>query len=81
MNPNFSVEYETRTDRTGAIDNVMILKYKSVAIAIFHGDPSSFFGQLNDYLVTYGYLAEWRMRWNLGECPSWDESMRVNINS
>lgn len=32
------------------------------------------------YVEKYGYMAEWRKQWLLGNKISWSESLRVNVN-
>lgn len=77
MNANFEVKGDTRSivpKPDGATYPIAIVTYKGFKLAIFSGDDR--ISRADEYIRTYGYLAEWR---RLGS-PSWDESMRVNIN-
>jgi hypothetical protein len=75
MNALFDFVAEQRVnDKTKEPYDVLIVTYKGLRLALFSGD--NLLQRAEQYVKTYGYLAEWYF---LGH-PSWDESMRVNVN-
>lgn len=75
MNKFFSVVTEQRTnEKTKQSSDVTVIYYRDMKLAIFAGENQQ--ERVGTYLNTYGYLAEW---YRLGT-PSWEESMRVDVN-
>lgn len=66
---------------------VLRLTYKGEAIAKWQGcgEDCDLMALAHEHIKTYGYLAEWRRRWNLKQYEpntnwvQWDESLRVEV--
>lgn len=55
--------------------SVMVCRWKGIAIAVFSKDDQD--GQVDAYLKTHAYLAEWSSQWMQGNKVNWDDTMFV----
>lgn len=73
---SFTRSNETRKDKKGEFP-VLVLSYKDTSIAMFKDDNQD--EQCDAYIATYGYMAEHRRQWNLGNKVNWSEDLRVIV--
>ncbi|GAB3644893.1 hypothetical protein [Ramlibacter alkalitolerans] len=81
--PDFAYVPDTRLVAGKSVP-VLLVTFKGEAIALFSeanrqaGDVRTLRERADDYVGTYGYLAEWRRRWNNGDRCNWSEALRVD---
>lgn len=73
---SFARSYETRKDKNGEFP-VLVLSFKDTSIAMFKGGDLD--QQCDEYIAIFGYMAEHRRQWNLGNKVNWSEDLRVII--
>lgn len=81
MNSDFALDAADRPIKAGR-ENVLRLSYKGVLIATFAGENLQ--QQADQYLATYGYLAEWRRQRNIASITDkqdigWLDDMIVTV--
>jgi hypothetical protein len=92
MNPDFSFVDDSRKVKDG-VELITRVCYKGECIAVIakRFEPSEKGKKNNkiaidfehiapeEYVQTYGYMAEHRRRWNNGDRVNWSEDLRVQV--
>lgn len=77
---NFTVARSVRKDKKLGDIPRSIMYFKGEALAVFEGDNQD--EQIQSYIQTYGYLAEWtRQRHIQGKYVNWTDDLFVDVNA
>jgi hypothetical protein len=79
MNNLFSDFQDTIYENGKKVEIHRVL-YDGVCIAFFRlNEHTDVANCVTEYISKYGYMAEFRKQWNLGNKVNWEESLRVVI--